>query len=119
MNGFAMRLHYWLQLAGLVAPKMPNKGPVVPSCPRVVGGIYQPSYIHGNHAKTHQNRDAVLSVAAAAARFRCRCLCPRAVEDKPRRTRTVCCSDIDNALSRSSSRLGRLVSCCCSVCCVQ
>lgn len=56
MNGFAMRLHYWLQLAGLVAPKVPNRDPVVPSCPRVVGGIYQPSYIHGNHAKTHQNR---------------------------------------------------------------
>lgn len=45
----------------LLPPKMPNdvKGPVVPSCPRVVGGLYQPSYIpytHGNLAKTHQKQ---------------------------------------------------------------
>lgn len=56
---------------GPVAPKMPNdvKDPVVPSCPRVVGGIYQPSYIYGNLVKTHQNRDAVLPVAAGGGPF--------------------------------------------------
>lgn len=93
-----------------VAPKMPNdvKAPVVPSCPRVVGDIYQPSYIHGNLAKTHQSRDAVLlPAAAAAARFRCRYLCSKAVENKPRGTRTVSRSDIDNVLSRSRLVLDR------------
>lgn len=68
MNGFAMRLHSCLRLTGLLPRRYP-KDPVVPSCPRVVGGIYQPSYTRGNHAKTHQNRDAVLPMAAGGGPF--------------------------------------------------
>lgn len=64
MNGFAMRTHSWLQAC---CPE-DAQGSVLPSSPRVVGAIYQPSYIHGNLAKTHQKQrrgDAVLPVAAA------------------------------------------------------
>lgn len=74
MNGFAMRTHFWL-------PRGPedaqHRTPVLPFCPCVVGGIYQPSHIHSNHAKQTKTEDAVLPVAAAAARFRCRCLCSK------------------------------------------
>lgn len=72
MNGFAMRLHSWLQLAGPVAPKMPNdvKDPVLPSCRRVVGGIYQPSYIQRQPCQnTPKQRRDVLPVAAAGGPF--------------------------------------------------
>lgn len=52
----------------------------MPCCPRLVGDIYQPSYIHDNLAKTHQKqrRGSASGGGGRAARFRCRCLCPKA-----------------------------------------
>lgn len=108
MNGFAMRLHSWLRLAGRpIAPKMPNLGPrpaVQPaSSPRVVGDIYTtPLICTATLPKHTKTSDAVLPVAAAGGPFQMPLFMLQSsgqTSRKPQRTRAVSGSDIDNVLS--------------------